>query len=139
MLRAVLIVFGVLLISSTPALANTGYSKCKRLGLIHDGFRSLADAAKWYPETQYIVYSADNKRSASFYGISEKRAKVHREHGMSTFNRQGGLTITVRHYDFDRKKSNLRVSITMPGKMPTNPTTYNCGPAEETAWWPDTD
>ena len=139
MLRLISIFFSVLLISSTTALANTGYPKCKRVHLMADGFKTRADAASWFPETAYIVYSADGKRSASIYGISEKRAKVHREHGMSTFNRQGGLTITVRHYDFDRKKSNLRVSITMPGKMPTNPTTYNCGPAEETAWWPDTD
>ena len=139
MLRAVLIVFGVLLISSTPALANTGYSKCKRLGLIHDGFRSLADAAKWYPETQYIVYSADNKRSASFYGISEKRAKVHREHGMSTFRKLGGLTVTIRHIDFDQKKSQLRISTTMPGKKPTKITIYRCGPAEKTDWWPKED
>ena len=139
MLRAVLIVFGVLLISSTPALANTGYSKCKRLGLIHDGFRSLADAAKWYPETQYIVYSADNKRSASFYGISEKRAKVHREHGMSTFRRQGGRTIDFRHEDFDRDKSVLRVTMTAPGYKTTNATLYDCGPAGETDWWPEED
>ena len=139
MLRAVLIVFGVLLISSTPALANTGYSKCKRLGLIHDGFRSLADAARWYPETQYIVYSADNKRSASFYGISEKRAKVHREYGMSTIRRQGGLTIDLRHEDFDRDKSVLRVTYSQPGFQESTPSIYSCGPGKKTSWWPEED
>tara|TARA_B100000780_G_C20728244_1_gene289385 strand:+ start:88 stop:510 length:423 start_codon:yes stop_codon:yes gene_type:complete len=136
MIRKAYIFASILLLSSTTALANTGYPKCKRVHLMADGFKTRAAAASWFPETAYIVYSADGKRSASIYGISEKRAKVHRENGISTFKKLGGLTITVRHYDFDRKKNNLRVSITMPGKMPTNPTTYNCGPAQETDYWP---
>ena len=121
------------MIRSTPASANTGYAKCKRLGLIPDGFKSVADAAKWYPETSYIVYSADGKLSASPYGISEKRAKVHREYGMSTFKKPGGLTVTFKHIDFDRPKSQLKVSTTMLGKMPIRPIIYSCGPAQETA------
>ena len=129
---------GVFLLSASSVVANTEYN-CERKFLTTDGFGSRAAADSWFPEESWVVYSADGKRSASLYGISEKRAKVHREYGMSTFKRQGGLTIDIRHEDFDRDKSVLRVTMTQPGYKATNATLYDCGPAGKTDWWPEED
>ena len=138
MIRKSYIFASVLLLSASSVVANTGY-QCERKFLTTDGFSSRAVADSWFPEKGWIVYSADGKRSATFMGISEKRAKVHREYGMSTIRRQGGLTIDFRHEDFDRDKSVLRVSMTEPAYKPTNATLYDCGPGEKTDWWPEED
>ena len=138
MIRKSYIFASVLLLSASSVVANTGY-QCERKFLTTDGFSSRAVADSWFPEKGWIVYSADGKRSATFMGISEKRAKVHREYGMSTIRRQGGLTIDFRHEDFDRDKSVLRVGMTEPGYKPANATLYDCGPGEETDWWPEED
>ena len=138
MIKKSYIFVGVLLLSASSVVANTEYD-CKRKFLTTEGFSSRAVADSWFPEEGWIVYSADGKRSATFMGISEKRAKVHREYGMSTVRRQGGLTIDFRHEDFDRDKSVLRVSMTTPGIKPHNATLYDCGSAGETGWWPEED
>jgi hypothetical protein len=138
MIKKSYIFVGVLLLSASSVVANTEYD-CKRKFLTTEGFSSRAVADSWFPEEGWIVYSADGKRSATFMGISEKRAKVHREYGMSTVRRQGGLTIDFRHEDFDRDKSVLRVTMTEPGYKTTNATLYDCGPAGETDWWPEED
>ena len=138
MIRKTYMVVGILLLSASPLVANTQYD-CERRSLSTDGFASRAAADSWFPKKGWIVYSADGKRSATFRGISEKRAKVHRKHGNSTVRKPGGLTIDFRHEDFDRDKSVLRVSMTEPGYKTTNATLYDCGPAGETDWWPEED
>ena len=136
MIRKSFIAVGIFLLGSSPLVANTGYN-CERTFLTTDGFNSRAAADSWFPEKSYIVYSDDNKCSASKYGISKKRAKVHREYGMSTFKRQGGHTTNIRHEDFDRKKNQLHISMTYPGYVEANPHKYKCGPAKETDFWPE--
>jgi hypothetical protein len=138
MIRKAYIFAGVLLLSASSVVANTGY-KCDRVHLMSTGFTSRAFAEKQFPKKMWVVYSKDGKIAASWYGISKKRAKVHRENGMSTFKRQGGWTINFRHYDFDRKKNQLQISMTYPGYVEAAPHKYNCGPAEETDWWPEED
>ena len=138
MIKKSYIFVAVLLLSASSVVANTEYD-CKRKFLTTDGFSSRAAADSWFPEEGWIVYSADGKRAATFKGISEKRAKVHREYGMSTVRRLGGRTIDFRHEDFDRDKSVLRVTMTAPGYRPTDATLYDCGPAGETDWWPEED
>jgi len=138
MIRKTYMVVGILLLIASPLVANTEYD-CERKFLTTDGFTSRAAADSWFPKKGWVVYSADGKRSASLYGISEKRVKVHRKHGHSTFRRQGGGTINFKHEDFDRDKSILKVSMTTPGYKSTNATHYDCGPAGETDWWPEED
>ena len=78
MIRKAYIFAGVLLLSASSVVANTGY-KCDRVHLMSTGFTSRAGAEKQFPKKMWVVYSKDGKIAASWYGISKKRAKVHRD------------------------------------------------------------
>ncbi len=138
MIRNTYMLAGVLFLGASSVVANTKYD-CERTFLSSVGFASYAAAGRWFPEKGWIVYSADGKRSATGYGISENRAKVHRKHGISKVIKPGGRAFDFRHEDFDRDKSVLRVSVQEPGFKQTTPSLYSCGPGKKTSWWPEED
>ena len=138
MIRNTYMLAGVLFLGASSVVANTKYD-CERTFLSSVGFASYAAAGRWFPEKGWIVYSADGKRSATGYGISENRAKVHRKHGISKVIKQGGRAFDFKHEDFDRDKSVLRVTYSQPGFQESTPSIYSCGPGKKTSWWPEED
>jgi peptidoglycan hydrolase-like protein with peptidoglycan-binding domain len=120
----------------TSVKSNIAY-ECTRGMLLVDGFVNLASAEEWFPKEAWIVYSSDGGSSASVYGISARRSNDAIKHGMSTIRNPGGETISIRHNNFNMKKSTLIIRLTTPGFEDALPTQYDCGPAEETNWWPN--